>query len=196
MSITAATDGSRGESSGPTEPAIDRNDVFHVLRNRRRRYALHALKSRDEPVELGDLAEQVGAWEYDVAPRELTSQQRKRVYNSLQQTHLPELDETGLVDFERGTAELTERAHELDVYLEVVPKRDIPWSRYYLALSAVCSALVAAVWLGAPGLEVFSGISLAAFVTVAFTVSAVAHVIAQRNARMGATTEPPEVREA
>lgn len=183
------------ESTGsPSEPGIDRDETFHILRNRRRRYALHTLKHRDESTDIGDIAEQVAAWEYGVDVEGLSAQQRKRVYNSLQQTHLPELDDAGLIDYERGTAELTDRADELDVYLEVVPDEDIPWSKYYLALSAVCAALVAGTWIGAPGLAALSGTGVATLVSVAFGVSAVAHVVAQRDARLDHRTEPPEVR--
>jgi hypothetical protein len=183
-------DSSVGREDGS---AIDPDEAFHVLRNRRRRFALHTLKYRDGPVELGEMAEQVAAWEYDVPREALTSQQRKRVYNSLQQTHVPELEDTGLVNYHRGTAELTDRADELDVYLEVVSDRDIPWSRYYLALGAVCTALVAAAWIGAPGIAALSGNGVAAFVSVAFTVSATAHVLTQRQDRVGRTAVPPEV---
>jgi hypothetical protein len=190
---TVIPDG-EGSAAGDEGPAIDPDEAFHVLRNRRRRFALHTLKYRDGPVELSDMAEQVAAWEYDVPREALTSQQRKRVYNSLQQTHVPELENTGLVDYHRGTAELTDRADELDVYLEVVSDRDIPWSRYYLALGAVCTALVAAAWIGAPGIAALSGNSVAAFVSVAFTVSASAHVVTQRQDEVGRTAEPPEVR--
>ena len=116
------------------------------------------------------------------------------MYNSLQQTHLPELDDAGLIEYERGTAELTDRADELDVYLEVVPEREVPWSIYYLALWGVCLALVAAARIGAPGLAGLSGFDVATLVSVAFGVSAVVHVAAQRNTRLGEADAPPEVR--
>jgi hypothetical protein len=182
-------------SSGTDGPTIDRDETFHILRNRRRRYALHTLKSHEGGVEIGDVAEQVAAWEYDVDRAALTAQQRKRVYNSLQQTHLPELDEAGLIEYERGTAELTERADELDVYLEVVPEQETPWSKYYLALGAVCSSLAVAVWFSVPGLAGLSGFDVATMANVAFLFSAVVHVAAQRNARLSNCEEPPEVRD-
>lgn len=192
--MASATSDTQG-SGGSPGPSIDRDETFHILRNRRRRYALHTLKSRAGAAEVGELAEQVAAWEYDVDAADLTAQQRKRVYNSLQQTHLPELDDAGLIEYERGTAELTDRADEIDVYLEVVPDEEIPWSKYYLALAAVCSALAAAAWIGAPGLGALSGFDVATLVTVAFGVSAVTHVVAQRDARLDTAAAPPEVRE-
>lgn len=197
MAEVLTGDSTTGEPDGPVgteDQSIDRDEAFHVLRNQRRRFALHALKQRDEAVELGDLAEQVAAWEYDVEPDGLTAQQRKRVYNSLLQTHVPELEETGLVEYDRGTTELTDRAEEIDVYLEVVSGRDVPWSSYYLALSAVCSALLAAVWLGAPVVGAISDIGVAMFTAVTFGVSAVAHVAVQRETRIGEAEEPPELR--
>ncbi|MFB6371744.1 MAG: NAD(P)-dependent oxidoreductase, partial [Bradymonadaceae bacterium] len=35
------------------------------------------------------------------------------------------------------TVELTDRATELDVYLDVVPSGSIPWAEYYLGLSVI-----------------------------------------------------------
>ncbi|WP_449267256.1 DUF7344 domain-containing protein [Haladaptatus litoreus] len=47
-----------------------------------------------------------------MTPDEITSRQRKRIYNSLQQTHLPKLERTGFVTYNsaRGSAKLTEQA--------------------------------------------------------------------------------------
>ncbi|WP_435155658.1 DUF7344 domain-containing protein [Haladaptatus sp. DFWS20] len=136
------------KDSGDT---VSRDEIFHILRNRRRRYAIHYLKQHDGSVSIGELADQVTAWEHGITPEAITSQQRKRIYNSLQQTHLPKLARTGFVEYDsaRGTVELKERAVRLDMYLEIVPERDLPWAQYYLGLGGVSVTLMGAVWLEA-----------------------------------------------
>jgi DNA-binding transcriptional ArsR family regulator len=179
---------------GDDSVGIGRDDLFHLLRNRRRRFALHYLKHSEDTVDVGDLATQVAAWENEVAVEQVTSKQRRRVYNALQQTHVPELEDTGVVDVERREVALTDRAEELDIYLEVVPERDIPWSEYYLALGAVSLATLVVVWLNIGVFAAVSGIAAGMFVAVAFLVSAAANFYLRQESLIGSHERPPELR--
>jgi DNA-binding transcriptional ArsR family regulator len=182
-------------SAGAAESgSIDRDELFHILRNQRRRFALHHLKHRDESVDVGNLATQVAAWENEISVEEVTSKQRRRVYNALQQTHVPELEESGVVEVERREIELTERADELDIYLEVVPGADIPWSEYYLALGGVSLAVLVAVALGVGPFAALSGVGVGIFAVVAFLVSAAANYYYQHESLLGGYERPPELR--
>ena len=100
-----------------------------MLSNQRRRYVLYYLNHRPGPVSLRDLAEQIAAWENDCTIDDLEYKQRKRVYTSLHQTHLPKLDEMGIVNYDRdaGTITLADRASDLDAYLELVGERTADW---------------------------------------------------------------------
>jgi hypothetical protein len=182
------------ESRGSESRDIDRDELFHLLRNQRRRFALHHLKRRDEPVDVGDLATQVAAWENDVPVEEVSSRQRRRVYNAFQQTHVPRLEESGVVRTDRREVELTDRADELDIYLEVVPGREIPWSEYYLALGVVSLAGLAAVGLNVGPFASVSGVAVGVFVTVAFLVSASVHYYFRHESLVGGRERPPELR--
>ncbi|WP_323674399.1 hypothetical protein [Halorubellus sp. PRR65] len=177
------------DDDGPT-----RDELFHVLRNRRRRYAIHHLKRADEPVDVGDLATQVAAWENDVPVEAVTSKQRRRVYNALQQTHVPELDDTGLVETERREVELTERAAELDVYLELVDGRDIPWSEYYLGIGALGAAVTAVTALNVGPFAGIPDVGAGLFLSVTLLVSACANHYYQGANRLGEREKPPELR--
>ncbi len=181
------------EPAPPAEPSPD--ELFHVLRNQRRRFVLHHLKRTEEPVDVGDLATQVAAWENEVGRDEVTSQQRRRVYNALQQTHIDELDDTGLVDVDRREVSLSADAADLDIYFEVVAGRDVPWSEYYLALGAVGTAALAAAWLDVGPLGLLPDAALGAFLAAALLVSACANYYRQRRNRVGGTEKPPELRE-
>lgn len=177
-----------------TEREIDRDDVFDVLSNPRRRYALHVVRGEDQ-VELGEVAEQVAAWENDTTVELVDSSARKNTYTALQQRHFPRMDEMGVVEFDRraGVVEPTDALAELDIYLEVVDDRDIPWSEYYLGLGAVSAGIVAAAHVGVPGISAVAGLGWASFVTVGLLVSAAVHYVVTRRNRLGATDVPPEV---
>lgn len=182
--------GARGRDGGPTE-----GEMFDVLSNRRRRFALHALNRSGETVEIGRLAEQIAAWENDVDVAAVTSGKRKRVYTALQQTHLPRMDEAGVVAFDKraGTVRTTDAAADVDVYLDVVRGREIPWSAYYVGLSALCASILVALEVGVPPLTRFPTDAWFALAVVAFAVSSVAHLLATRKRRLGATDRPPEI---
>ncbi len=126
--------------------------IFDVLANQRRRHAVHTLKRHNhEPMELGELAEEIAAIENNIDVAELSYDQRKTVYTALQQSHLPKMDDAGVVEFDkdRGTIEPTPALEEVELYLEVVPEHDILWSEYYLGLTGVVVALIAAAWTDA-----------------------------------------------
>ena len=172
----------------------DPSRLFELLSNHRRRYTWHHCKRVEQAVPLGELAEQVAAWENGKPVAEITSAERKRVYTSLQQTHLPKLHEADVVEFEDGVVELGERADELEVYVDVVEDDDIPWSEYYIGLTAVSAALLAGVWVtGATG--AITGLGWATIVVIAFALSAAAHLLSDRARRIGAAGLPPELRD-
>ena len=133
----------------------------------------------------------MAAWEEDKEIAELTSAERKRVYTSLQQTHLPTLDRAGVVAFENGEVELTERASELDVYLDVVPADSIPWGVYYLGLSAVAFAVLGGLWAGIVPTETVSTLVWATLLVALFAVSSLVHVYQNRKYRLGEMDTPP-----
>lgn len=99
----------------PEPPRLD--VVYGTLQNRRRRLILRYLENESSAA-IGDLAEHVAAIENDVPRHQVESTQRKRVYVSLYQSHLPKLDEAGAVSYDgdRGTVELLSEAEEfLDI---------------------------------------------------------------------------------
>ncbi len=183
---------SQGQMKSET---LSRAEVFDVLRNQRRRYALHVLKRDGAPVELGDLAQQVAAWEYETTLDGVTPAQRKRVYTTLQQTHLPKMDEAGILffDSDRGIIEPTDRTVDISVYLEIVPGREFAWRELYLSLGAISTALVAALWGEIYPLTVLSDLTWATIIALTLTATAGAHIYYERNMRLGHSDKPPEL---
>ena len=179
--------------SGDTDGGLEA-ELFEVLSNQRRRFAVYAVSGEDE-VELGTLAERIAAWENEQPVEQVTSDERKRVYTALQQSHLPKLAEAGLIDYDdrAGLVRPRPEIEEYDVYMEVVGGREIPWNEYYLGLSGVAAALTAAVWLGAWPFTLLPDVAWLTAVTVAFVVSAAAHTYLSSVTELGADGTPPEV---
>lgn len=180
------------------ETDLSRDDAFEMLSNRRRRYTLHYLQDEQTDVTLSDLAEQVAAWENNSTVQEISASERKTVYTSLQQFHLPKMDETGVVDFDSraGEVTLTDAAAELDIYLEVVDRYDIPWSSYYLGFTLFGTALVSLSWLELGPFAAVPFVGWTVFLLGVFLVSSVSHFLLSRRMRLGVDEQPPEVNDA
>lgn len=169
-------------SVAETTNGLSKGEIFDVLQNERRRYVLQYLRRHGGPVDLGDLATQVAAWEYDVPTDQISGTQRKRVYTTLQQTHLPRLHEAGIVDYDRdvGIIETTKHTEDLTVYLEIVPGSEFPWREYYLSLGAVSLAIVVILWVGVYPFTVLPDLVWATLIAVVLTISAGYHTLAGR----------------
>ncbi|NHN47398.1 hypothetical protein G9464_07290 [Halostella sp. JP-L12] len=193
--MSTSPDAQTTDSTDDEDSVLSKTEIFDVLRNQRRRFVLQYLKRNETPVELGDLATQVAAWEYDASVDDVTSAQRKRVYTTLQQTHLPKMDEAGIVEYDssRGTIRGTDATEDLSVYLEIVPGNEFAWREYYLSLGAVSCALVAALWGHVYPFTLVSDLVWATVIAVVVTLSAVAHVYHERNMRLGQQEVPPEL---
>lgn len=174
-----------------TDQGPERGQIFDLLSNHRRRYTIHYCKREEDSVTLSDLAEQVAAWEQSKDIKELTSAERKRVYTSLQQTHLPTLDDAGMVNYENGEVELTDRADALDVYLDVVPGDSIPWGIYYLGLSVFGVAILAGLWTEFIPPDPIPTLGWVAIVIGLFAISAIVHTYQSRRFRLGEMETPP-----
>lgn len=179
------------ETTGDETPSND--DLYELLSDRRRRYALHYLLQRDEPVAVGELAEQVAAWENDKPVAQLDSQERKRVYIALYQSHLSRLDDEGLVDYDEaaGTVTVTDSLADVDLYLEVVPSDSVPWSTYYAGLSLANGLVILLAFFEVAPFDQVPGLWWAAVVLVSFGVSAFVQLSRSGQAKLGDEGPPP-----
>ena len=75
------------------------DQIFDLLSNSRRRTVLQVLESRDEPVPFGDLVDAVAQDEYGKPLQEISGQERRTIYSSLYQSHLPRLERMDVVAY-------------------------------------------------------------------------------------------------
>ncbi|ELY48960.1 DUF7344 domain-containing protein [Natronolimnohabitans innermongolicus] len=164
------------------EQRLSKDVIFELLKNRRRREVLAYLLESDDTVTLGELAEQIAAWENDTEVSALSSDQRKRVYVALYQTHLPKMDDAGIVEYDqdRGLISLSDNADLLMMYLDTDSHQQDRWDRWYAGMSVVGAAVVAGAFLGVPGLAAVPTLGLAGVVVVAFFLLSVAHLVSNR----------------
>lgn len=152
--------------AGPVSE-VPLDTMYDVLRNRRRRLVLHYLV--DTPghrAVIGTLATQIAAWENDVPVAAVTSKQRKRTYNTLQQNHLPMMDGADVIAYDRhrGTVELLAKPRQLEIFLTALPKTGSPWTKAFLLAGFVLWLILTVNWLA---VHVFNAYRPGAGVTIA-----------------------------
>lgn len=178
-----------------TTGALDEDVLYGALSDKRRRYTLHYLKQIGDSVPVQQIAEQVAAWENDKPIAELTSQERKRVYIALYQSHLSTMDSEGLIEYDddAGEVELADELDAMDIYLEVVPPESIPWSLYYTGLTAANGLLLALAWFEVEPFTMLPDLAWGGVILVTFGISALLQAYSDRQMHIGDDGPPPEL---
>jgi len=156
-----------GTTAPPEDGGVlEEGEIHDILRNSRRRLTIESLRKAEHgSLSVRDLSEQIAGLETGETPP--PRDKRQSVYVSLQQTHLPKLDELEIVDHdpEERTVSLGEHVSEVEVYMEVVPEYGLSWGEYYFALGLLGLLVTVAALVGVPFLADI-GSSLAVTVTV------------------------------
>lgn len=110
---------------GGEKPLLSR--VFAALANRRRRYVLYYLRDHDH-AQIDELAVQIAAWEHDILEAEVSGEDVDRISTDLVHSHLPKLEEYGLVEYDRrsDTVRYTYPPSLLDEAVEVTAALEKP----------------------------------------------------------------------
>lgn len=159
---------------------LEKEEVFELLYNPRRRATLRLLARYDRPFSMDELVEQIAAEENGVPVGELERQQCRRVHVSLYQTHLPLLDETGAIEYDHQADRIAPGSTlpELTPYLDAADvTTTIPWRAYYRWLLAVYACLGAVVLTGAVGMPSLLVLSIG--VSTLFLMLALVHGVSR-----------------
>ena len=113
----AGTD--QADSPGPVH--LPSGTVCELISNARRRAVIKRLSvlEDDEATTLGDLARRIAGEEYDIPPEQVSQNQRKSVYISLRQNHLPKLAETEIVVWDKRGGDIS-RARSVDAIAALI----------------------------------------------------------------------------
>lgn len=168
------------ETETSAGPSLGPDRIFEVLKNQRRRRTLQYLIEHDNPVTIGALAEHIAALENDTTEAALTSRERKRVYVGLYQCHLPKMDDTSAIEFDkaRGTIALGATSEQFEPYLDLESNESDAWPRYYLLLTGISSLIFS--------INVISGIGISltqliAGILVGFIFLSTVHIYSTPN---------------
>ncbi|WP_435335636.1 DUF7344 domain-containing protein [Haloarchaeobius sp. TZWWS8] len=163
----------QSKALGPTN-----EELFEVLSNQRRRQALYyLLQRRDGGTTKRELSRQLAAWETQQSPEMVSSEERKRVYIALHQTHLPKLEDAGLVEYDSSTGaiELTDACDDLDGLFDTAEEQPVSWSKYYLGLGVVCLSVAGLVALGVSPFADLDGLIWAVVFPLLFVTTGAVH---------------------
>ena len=155
---------------------LDTNIIFQTLSNARRRCVIEALSDEPETT-VRALTVAVASHEYDCTERELEYEQRKRVYTSLVQTHLPALHRNGIVEYDkdRGTVTATAALDTFHSYVDDGASVDRAWSRRLFSITAVFAALSALLAFDVPVFDALSATGVALAATLSLGLLAVSY---------------------
>jgi hypothetical protein len=154
---------------------------------------------------MSDIAEHIAALEHDTTIQALRSQQRQRVYIALYQSHLPKMDDAGVLKYNqsRGYVETTDRAERFDVYLESEPSLlddregeddahqraetttdadanvDRSWHKRYLYAAGVSFLLASALASGLVPVSLPSSVGVGIVISVLFGLLATSHWLSE-----------------
>lgn len=160
---------------------LSKDELFRILSNSRRRYIIYYLHEAGDEMSLKELAARIAAVENGTSVDEVTDEERQRVYISLYQTHLPKLEEAGIVSYddeERIVALTPEIAQEGFFWMQTEDESR-PWATYYAALGVVGWLVVIARALALPLFATFPWFVIAAFVATAILALAGAQYLAE-----------------
>ncbi|MEY7850826.1 hypothetical protein AB7C87_16680 [Natrarchaeobius sp. A-rgal3] len=159
------------------EHDLSQAELFDVFSNARRRRTVQFLKRQGGSCDLTALVERVAAWENDAPPEEITRTQRRRVYISLYQTHLPMLEDHGIVDWDPDAhrIELLPSEEVFEPYLDRNLGSEREWHRLYLAVATVGVSVFALAWV-AIGTSAVAALVAIAVCIVVLALSLVQHV--------------------
>ena len=90
------------------------SDIFHILGNDRRRAIVQLLAEAQATLDVSNVASEIAAEETDESS--VPNNLYKSVYVSLQQTHLPQLEEDGVIEYDSTAKTITPGPHFEAVY--------------------------------------------------------------------------------
>ncbi|WP_247004836.1 ClbS/DfsB family four-helix bundle protein [Halosolutus gelatinilyticus] len=172
-----------------TDTELTQAELFDVFSNARRRRTVRYLTRRGGSCDLAPLVEQVAAWENDVDRDEVTRTQRRRVYISLYQTHLPMLEDNGIVDWNADdhTIELLPNEELFEPYLDRRLDGQRPWHRVYAGVTTLGIVALALSWLSVGPVSAAVAPAIALVLSVIVLAVSVAQHVERRPGSMGTT---------
>ena len=167
------------------EPAaeLDRDGIFDILSNFRRRKAIEFLLESDEPIALPDLVDRLTEVEGDRHDGAPTDKLRASVYSSMVQSHLPKMVDYGVIHFDDAdqTVRLAPAGKRLQAYLDPNRSTSHRWSILLLLATIIVTFLAIGHRMGLPFIRTVPfEILLYVFVGAVIAITIVQYVFRDR----------------
>ena len=130
--------------------SLAESEVFHILGNDRRRAIVQLLGDESGQVDVSEIASEIAASEADTTP--VPNNLYKSVYVSLQQTHLPQLQEDAVIEYDSDAKTIQPGPNFNDVlqYIDGHQERHSSVLKLHLALCVLGLVVIALAGLGVP----------------------------------------------
>ena len=144
--------------SNQGDDSIQQNELFQLLANRRRRLAIRILSSGPTTVELNELSIAVAALEKGVDKSDVSYEMKRNVYQTLKRTHIPQLEQSGLVTYDDESHSITvnDNIHRVCLFITTSDRGRRPWYHYYLYLSVLAFIFLAGTYTNIYPFSLFS----------------------------------------
>lgn len=130
--------------------SLEESEVFHILGNDRRRAIVQLLAEESGQVDVSDVASEIAASETETTP--VPNNLYKSVYVSLQQTHLPQLEEDAVIEYDSDAKTIQPGPH-FEAVLQYIDGHASARStvlQLHLALCVLGLVVIALAGLGLP----------------------------------------------
>ena len=119
------------------QQSLPKSDIYHLFSNFRRREVMTILWGNPAQISVRELSELIAAAEANEAPAPRPL--RESVYNALHRTHLPKLDECGLVEYDpdRKHVRPVPESRRYRRYMDIDSPVGLSWGEYYRGLGIV-----------------------------------------------------------
>lgn len=153
--------------------------IRKAVRNMRRRYILYYLNHNGGAARIDELVDRIAAWEHGTATGEVPGRKRDSVYSSLYQTHLPKLEQIGLVryDADDKLVSITEVGERVSLRCAANGSPDRRYLGYIVGLDVLVLALFVLRQLGVVATRTFFGLSAVLIVGLSLVALWQLHVV-------------------
>ena len=151
--------------------SLAESEIFHILGNDRRRAIVQLLAEQPERVDVSDVATTIAEHETDTTP--VPNNLYKSVYVSLQQTHLPQLEEDAVIEYDPEVKTIQPGPHFDEVYRYIDGNTDDQELilRLHLGLCVLGLVLIVVAGMNVPGISSVDPVMWSVLVLLAVAAS-------------------------
>ncbi|MEM3404512.1 MAG: hypothetical protein QXJ17_08260 [Nitrososphaeria archaeon] len=119
--------------------------LLQIIQNPRRKHLIELLIDQNGEIDIKEAVDIIAKFETKGEP---PSRVKKSIYVSMVQTHIPFMENVGLIKYvpEENKIRLNRVPRRLKYYLEVSEEGDISWPSYYIILSITGLVLSMIIW--------------------------------------------------